>query len=506
MISATRSGNVSLNTHIVSLDVGTSSVRALLFDQNLQQVGRQKSKEEMGAQRTYQISTSQDGSVEIDPLLLLKLTEECLDELHAELQSQSKQVAAIGFSAFWHCFLGVDGNGAPTTPIIHLFDTRSGPQVDQLTGSLDAKAIHARTGCVLHTSYWPAKLLWLRENQREACERTKQWLSFGEFLYLKLFGKAVNSLSMASATGIWNHAAHDYDEELLRVLRVGHDQLSPVGEFDQPLTKLLPEYARRWPLFNGIPWFPAIGDGACNNIGSGCTNQDRFALMVGTSGAMRVVIETDRIGEIPSGIWCYRVDHRRFILGGALSNGGEVFAWMKRTLQLPEDAEQVIAKRTPGSHQLTLQPFFAGERSPYWRPDLRASIVGMSLATKPVDILQAALESVSLRFRQIYDLLSAGCGVPKEVIASGGALVNSPVWTQMMADALAHPVTICEEPEASSRGAALLAAERLGIIKNLDDLTTRLGSTYTPVPANKEIYEQLLERDQRLFDTLYSQK
>ena len=86
-----------------------------------------------------------------------------------------------------------------------------------------------------------------------------------------------------------------------------------------------------------MPWFPALGDGACDNIGSGCLTPDRFALMVGTSGAMRAVCEHGSM-RIPPGLFCYRVDRRRFVLGGALSNGGEVYHWMKRTLSLPDGA------------------------------------------------------------------------------------------------------------------------------------------------------------------------
>ncbi len=187
---------------------------------------------------------------------------------------------------------------------------------------------------------------------------------------------------------------------------------------------------------------------------------------------------------IPAGIWCYRVNRERFILGGATSNGGEVFRWASRLLDLPNDAEEQIAGREPGSHGLTVLPYLAGERSPYWRPDLRGSIAGLSLSTSPMDILQACLESVSLRFKQIYMLLSRPFSVPDEVIASGGALLRSKVWLQMMADALDHPAIECLEPEASSRGAAIIAAEQMGLVSSMDDLPVTLGDTIEPKPAH----------------------
>jgi gluconokinase len=224
--------------------------------------------------------------------------------------------------------------------------------------------------------------------------------------------------------------------------------------------------------------------------------------MVGTTGAMRVIVKQRNV-TIPAGIWCYRVNRERFILGGATSNGGEIFRWASRLLDLPDDAEDQIAGRAPGSHGLTVLPYLAGERSPYWRPDLRGSIAGISLSTSPVDVLQACLESVSLRFKQIYLLLSRPFSVPDEVIASGGALLRSKVWPQMMADALDHAAVECLEPEASSRGAAVIAAEQMGLLSSMDDLPVTLGRTIEPKPEHPAIFDRMLEGDRNLFDSLY---
>ena len=180
-----------------------------------------------------------------------------------------------------------------------------------------------------------------------------------------------------------------------------------------------------------------------------------------------------------------------------------MFRWVKRTLQLPSHAEEQIAEREPGSHGLTVLPYFAGERSPHWRPDLRAAIAGMSLASKPSDILQACLESVAISFKQIYALLTRPFQEPAQVIASGGALLRSKVWLQMMADALGRPVVVSQAAEASSRGAAIIAAEQMGFIGDLDAASPRLGATVNPKPERVSAYQHMLLRDERLFEALY---
>src|SRR5205807_6008739 len=135
--------------------------------------------------------------------------------------------------------------------------------------------------------------------------------------------------------------------------------------------------------------------------------------------------------EIPEGLWCYRVDRSRYILGGALSNGGLVFQWMKRNLRLPpdEDIEKKLAPMSPGAHGLTVLPLFAGERSTKWRADARAAIAGLAVHTRPLEILRAALESVALRVRDIYDNITRRPGAPGEGGASRGHLPRSPART-----------------------------------------------------------------------------
>lgn len=481
---------------MAALDLGTSSVRALLFDNEF------KAFENVGLQKRYQFLSRPDGSVEVDPGILFQLTCDCLDALHEHMTGRDLRAAGVAISTFWHCFVGIDKTGVPTTPIVHLFDTRSGRQMEQLTDTFDPAWLHAITGCMPHTSYWPAKLLWLKETLPDQFARTARWISVGEYLLLRFTGKGAESISMVSASGIWDQRANTYCEEVLQMIGIDPSQLAPLETLDEPRRSLLPEFAKRWPLLNGIPWYPAYGDGACNSIGSGCSTPDKFALMVGTSGAMRVVVK-QKFVTIPAGIWCYRVNRERFILGGAVSNGGEVFRWATRTLQLPDDAEDQITLRKPGSHGLTVLPYFAGERSPYWRPDLRAALSGVSLATQPIDILQACLESVALRFKQIYMLLLRPFPKPNHVIASGGALLQSKVWLQMMTDALAHPLVACEVAEASSRGAAMIAAEQMGLLADFEDAPAELGETVEPKQESVAVYRKMLERDARLFDALY---
>ncbi|MDQ1469920.1 MAG: gluconokinase [Bryobacterales bacterium] len=486
---------------IVTLDVGSSSVRTLLYSFEGREI------EGFGSKLEYHARTSEAGAWEIDAAELTGLAARVLTGICAQLRSKGVRPAAVAIDTFWHSILGVDEAGKAVTPVLHPFDSRSSAAAARLATRIDNLAQHARTGCMLHPSYPPAKLLWLAETQPEALAAAKHWMSIGEYLFLQFFGSARASTSMVSASGLWNQNADTWDEEMLSALPIDRDQLADLETLDRPCNSLTSPFREQFPELDGIPWYPALGDGACDNPGSGCTTREQWALMVGTSGAMRVTIDRSSAPgnaiEIPQGLFCYRLDRKRYITGGALSNGGEVYAWMKRNLRLPEDGEieRQLAGMTPGLHGLTMLPLFAGERSPEWRTDVRGAITGLASATTAIEILHAAMESVALRFRNIYEIMEKAFGAPREVIGSGGALLHSAVWTQIMADALGHPVRMCLEHEATSRGAALLALERMGAITAMPGAA--MGATIEADPQKKDIYLAALAAQRQLYKRLF---
>ena len=481
---------------ILTLDVGSSSVRTLLYGFDGNEIPG------FGSQIKYSPHTTEDGGWEIDPQQLTAQVARTITDICAQMRVKSIRPSAVAIDTFWHSIVGVGNGGKPATPILHPFDSRSAGAAAELAKRIDNLGQHARTGCMLHSSYPPSKLFWLAQTQPEAFTAATRWMSAGGYLFLEFFGKPVVSTSMVSASGLWDQNRNTYDDELLAALNMKREQFADPNAMDAPSQSLLDPWRSQWPELNGIPWYPSIGDGACDNVGSGCAIPGRWALMVGTSGALRATIEADHI-DIPPGLFCYRIDRKRFVVGGALSNGGAVYAWMKRTLQLPDDAtiETQLASMTPGMHGLTILPLFAGERSTEWRSDVTGSIAGLRSGTTPIEILHSALESVALRFRNVYEIMEKTYGAPNDLIGSGAALLRSGVWAQMMADTLGHSLRQCLEPEATSRGAALLALERMGI-KGRD---ARFGVSLQPDPSKKELYLAALRSQRRLYRKLFEE-
>jgi gluconokinase len=428
-----------------------------------------------------------------------------LDEVLAAAGPRAGQIAAVASCSLVSNVLGVGADGRATTPVYFYSDTRSAPDTDALRRQVDRAAWHQRTGTVIHTSYLPPRLLWLARTAPEVLQRTAYWMSLGEYIYLQFFGVRACSLSVASWTGMLNRTTLTWDAETLALLPVREEQLSPLIDITDVLHGLRPEYAARWPALTQVPWLPTVGDGATANVGSGCSTPENIALTVGTTGAMRVVV-ADPIPTVPAGLWVYRVDRRRALLGGALSNGGSVFDWMRHTLALSDvrDLEAAVAALAPDEHGLTILPFLVGERSPGWAPDATATISGLRQNSTPIEILRAGLESVAYRFAQIFAGLAPQVPQARHFIASGGGLLRSPAWTQIMADVLGMPVVASAEHEASSRGNALLALEVLGVVESAAQLAGLDAATYTPNAAHHQIYTRAVARQRDLYSRLFT--
>ncbi len=482
---------------ILSLDIGTSSVRVSLFDR----LGRVA--EGLETRHAHEIRTTKEGASEANADLLLEWVWSRIDEVLAHSGVLGDQIRAVALCTFVGNILGIDRNQDAVTPLITYADTRSAGEAEKLRQEFDERVVHDRTGCHFHPAYLPSFFRWYAKAKKDLFRRVSRWVSIGEYLELKLFGEAAVSYSVASWTGLLDRHRLVWDEELLKALPVRADQLSLLTDFDIPRHGLVSPFSSRWPALSDVPWFPALGDGVTANVGSGCVSASRVALTVGTTSAVRAVVQIPVV-HIPEGLWCYRVDRRRSLPGGALSEGGSVFAWMKQVLQLEElsPLEKSLAVMEPDSHGLTVLPFFSGERSPGWAGHARGTVHGLSQATTSLDILRAGLESVAYRIGLVFGLLQPLLAKDPQIVASGGALLGSPTWLHIMTDVLNRPVAVSEVEEASGRGAALLALEALGVLPDLEKAPDFMGAIHYPDKKRHERYEEAMDRQKKLYEKL----
>lgn len=444
---------------VLALDVGSSSVRAQLYD-----AGGHPFADGPVAQVPVRWRTDPPGAMETDADGLVRAALTALDRGVKAARAAKIEIAGVGIDTFWHGVMGVAADGSAVTPLYAWGDTRAREDAAALRERVDADAVHARTGCFVHESYPATRLVWLRRMMGDTFPRAAGWLSIGEHLGERLFGVRRTSLSMASGTGLLDVRACRWDDEMLGACGITADVLPELS--DQPLAGMRPEFARRWPELARVPWFPALGDGACATLGSGAARPGRVALTVGTSAAVRV-LRHDAEPRVPADLWLYRLDGERTVAGRALSNGGNTLAWLRQTLRLPraDRLEVMLAERmdTPPP-PLEIVPVLLGERPPLSERGDVATIRGMGMGTTPVEIWRAWLWALARRIAEAVEAVEREYGRADEIVASGGALHASPAFRAIVERALGRPLhPRGGHGDETARGAALMALARIGV-------------------------------------------
>ena len=436
---------------VLAFDIGTSSARAQLYGDGAEPVG--------GPIERLHYEPNAAGELALEPIV--RFVEGAL--------ASAGEVDTVAWSTLWHSLIALDENDRPLTEVSTWLDPRAGPDAKSLQQELDAAAIHVRTGAPIHPSFWPAKLRRLR---REAVPFARV-ATVGDYLRLRVDGVLATSVSLASGTGLLDVHPGSWDGELLAALGLDEEALPPLAD-------------------DGV-W---LGDGAAANIGAGCVDGCPV-VTIGTSSALRVI---RRDASTTPGLFLYRLDRRRFVLGGSLSDGGNLLATIARLTG--GDIGDAL-DRPPG--RVLLLPHLGGERTPGWRVDAAGVMTGVTHSTQSLDIAQAAYEGIAYRIGTIWDLLRSSWSdwssqtnlasevdQVREVVATGAALLARPGWAQLLSDVLGMPVAMAPTTEASARGAAMVA---LGI----EDAPTPLGPRFEPRPERTAQHREARER----LDTLY---
>ena len=476
------------------IDLGSSSVRTLLFDDGARLI------EGAICSRKHDFATDHDGKAVASAEGLRALTEACLDDILRHPAAVS--IRAVGMASFAGNWLGVDAHGRARTPVLTYADTRGRSAIRGLRRRLGGalEAYHQASGCFIHPAYFPAQYAFMQASDAQSLQEIQRISDIGGYLYSHWFGRAAPiSYSLASWSGLLGTERLRWQQDFIRQL-LGEkllEKLPDLADFDACQVGLTDAYAGRWPQLRAAPFFLALGDGAAANIGSGAVDASSIALTIGTTSALRVVT---RRATLPEGLWRYLVCQGMPLVGGATSEGGNVYQWAVEELGIDEAALNAhLSAACPDQHRLTVLPLIAGERSPGWQSDASGTIHGIRRSTSKLDIAQAQLEAVAIRLSMIFDQLKTEGSA---VIAGGGALQSSPAWAQMIADAFNAPIQLLDEPEITARGVALLLRERLDGAP-LDADPPRISRVMRPNAKHARIYAEARARQLDLYQRLY---
>jgi gluconokinase len=476
----------ALDPLVVALDVGSTATRGGVHDASGRRVHGLQHKV------PHAFTVAPDGTSVIDPDQVTAEIEQVLDAVtdHPRLATR---IAGVAMDTFAASLVAVDASGRALTPCLTYADSRSAPDVATLRADLDEHAVQQRTGTRIHTSYHAPRLRWLAGADPRAFGAAAGWWSLGEYVLNRLVGTPLAGTSTMAWTGLLDRRTGTLDPELLAAAGVDAAQFTPPRDPDDPAPSVAPA---RWPALARAVWFPVIPDGFASNVGAGATDATVMAASTATSGALRVLVDGPA-EPLPFGLWNYRVDARRTLLGGAINDVGRAFSWAQATLRLSPSLD--LAAPPTEAAPLVL-PYLTGERAPGWAGGARAVLGGVSAATGGDAVFRGIVEGVAITYARVADELHPAAPQVVEVAASGGVSSNQPEWLQVLADVLGRPVTHVLRRRSTQRGTALLALDVLA--PDVPRATRATGATYEPVPAHGAYYAERRGRFAEVYDAL----
>jgi len=466
---------------IIGLDVGTTGVKAVGFGLD----GPWRTL----AVRQYPLLRPAPGQEVQDPAVILTAASSALTECVASIGTA--EVVAVCVSTAMHGLMALDADLRPITPLVTWADGRAGEEAAHLARQSDALDLQQTTGTPVHPMTPMAKLIWFRRHDPTTWKAARWWVGLKDYLLLWLTGTLATELSSASGTGLLEVSTRSWSPLALSAAGVESARLPAILATTDVLA-LDRRVAATVGLPAGTPVAVGAADGPLANLGTGAITPGVAGLSLGTSGAIRLAVEgphPDRHGRL----FCYALTDSLWVVGGAVSNGGEVLRWAEGILGAgspvgadgpPPQGEMTHQPTGPiaeSSDGLVMLPFLFPERAPLWDRDLAGAYLGLRHHHSAPHFRRAAMEGVCLQMRFLLERIDEFYPVAS-IRATGGAF-GSALWRDLMAAALDRPMTVIGDEDGTALGAAALGLLALGAVPSLEQALAALGGVSTGAPA-----------------------
>jgi xylulokinase len=493
-------------TLLVGLDIGTTSIKAALYDVELGRVVRT-------ASRPTPVEHPASGWSEHDPDALWQTITSCLHEVVAD-----HPVAGLGVSSFAEAGLPLDAAGQPIYPIIAWYDRRPEPQAAWWETQLSVDVLHAITGQRVSPSFGVNKWLWIRDNEPDVATQMAKWLSVPDYVLWRLTGEQATDHTIASRTLLFDQRALDWSDQMLNLAGLDARQLPQTLPSGTSVGAVTPQAAVETGLPVGTPCVLGGHDHLCAALAAGAYRPGAVIDSSGTAQALVTLIpdfHTDAFAA-QAGYACYAyVVPGQYVLKGGLKAAGGAIEWLAQQLagpgvvpseafyaQLEAAAESGVGQR---AGPLWL-PHLIGSGTPEGDRYSRGALVGVQIEHERGDLFRGMLESLAFWLRHnLAEMETLTSQRARQVTLLGGT-TRLRLQNQIKADVLNLPVTIPHLTKAAATGAALLAGLGTGVfatpVAAVDSLSYD-NEVLMPDPGRVEWYIELYKQVYRpLYEAL----
>lgn len=467
----------------MGVDIGTSSTKAVLFNERGEVICREATH--------YELVTDETGKAEESPT---EIFEAVITSIQGVMKNIDKtELRGISFSSAMHSLIMVGADGELLTECITWADGRSSEALENIKRDNYLFQLYEATGTPIHPMSPFAKICWLKEDEVQLFHRAEKFVDIKSYILNRLFDVWVMDESLASGTGLYNILEHDWEFEAMEIVKLTPDYLPKVVPETYQLHGVKKEYAELMGIPENLPFIVGGSDGALANIGIQATGRNDVTITVGTSGAVRKLTNEFQV-DSRGRTFCYGAGDGYFIAGGAVNNGGKVVEWGLQQFGseseiMNRDFTSFIAhidEVAPGASGLLFQPYLLGERAPFWTNDIRGGFVGLTINHSKAHFVRAILEGIAFNLAEVYEAVAA----PDDIIYVTGGISGHEAWCRLLADILDREVRVPHTIEGSSLGAAIIGMRSLGILKTLNlEQTLPIKAVYHPSENTKKYAE-----------------
>lgn len=481
---------------LLGIDLGTSSVKAMIAHSDGRIVGIEKME--------YEVLIPQNGYAEQTADSWWRALLMVLRKLRNKYAEDYRQIECVGYSGQMHGLVMLDNQNREIRPSIIWLDQRSARQTDKIQRTLGIEFVRRVLHNRIYSGFSLPSLLWVRENEPENFGRIRKIVFPKDYVRLQMTGIVGSDHSDASASLMYDMEKCKWSVKLADHLGIPPEIFPQLGHSTEIAGYITKECAALTGLRQGLPVVYGSGDQMAQSVGNGVICPEIVTSNIGTGGQISACVP-DNIYDpnLRLNSFCHAVDNATTVCGATLCAGMSL-SWAKRIFGI-EDYDQVFAlaqQIPPGSEGLIYLPYLTGERTPHMDPHAKGMFFGLSLGMDVRHFIQAVLEGVVYSLKDSLTLMeNLGIHCDKVIASGGGA--QSKVWLQMQADILGKNIHVNQVQEQACLGACMLAGIGVGVFASSRESSNKMvklkEEVFRPNPDNIRVYKQAYEVYRELY-------
>ena len=494
--------------YFLGLDAGTTSFKAVLFDDEGREVA--------SASSEYTLLTPEANMVEIEAETYWDTCKLILSEVCGK--ADTGDIKALAISSQGETFVCLDKDGRPLRRAIVWLDNRSEAEVEILKSEFGRRNTFEITGQPDIVPTWPAtKILWMKRNEPDIFGKVHKYLLLEDYLIYKLTGKFATEGSLVSSSLLFDIRRKKWWGEMLELLGISEESLPDIRESGEAVGEVSDAVSKETGLPKGTLVATGALDLAASTIGAGNIGSGMITESTGAALAICAMID-EPLFDPENRIPCqYHAIQDKYYLLPWCQTAGMTLKWFRdefcqyekeRSLREEVDAYRLMddaaSSVPPGSDGVLMLPHLMGAASPEFNPRVRGCYFGFSLSTTRSHFIRALLEAVAFMLRRNLEILEALGIELREIRATGGG-ARSELWNRIKADVTGKPLTTVETPETACLGAAILAGIGASIFPSFDvacERMVRIKDRISPNEGNLAVYKAAYEKYINLYEAL----